>query len=65
MRFKNKELVIKKASKKIREYNNNLTEYAIFLEEQYEELIEKYQFPCKDLLELIYPKFLRQISLNT
>jgi hypothetical protein len=65
MKFTNKELVIKKAIKKIKEYNNNINEETIFIEKQYEELIEKYQFPCKDLLELIYPKFLRQISLNT
>ncbi len=61
-KVKNKNIYLKKAWSKITEYNNELKRCIEYHKEKYAEVIEKYQFPFDDLLEIIYPKCLQQLA---
>jgi hypothetical protein len=39
--------------------NNRINDHILDLKETYSDVIKKYQFPCDELLEIIYPKFLQ------
>ena len=44
--------------------NNKINNLILDLKKTYADVIEKYQFPCDELLEIIYPKFLQRSLLQ-
>ena len=62
---RNKKQVSKKIKQTIIEYNDEIKEYIADLKAEYNETIKKYQFLCDELLDLIYPQFLQQLSMST
>lgn len=60
-RYKNEPLFIKKTESRMKVCNNKINSLILDLKETYACVIKKYQFPCDELLEIIYPKFLQQL----
>jgi hypothetical protein len=46
----------------IRDFDNNLKENMRELEQKYASVIQKYSFPLKGLLKMIYPDFIQQAT---
>jgi hypothetical protein len=61
---KNKKQILAKATQKILEYRNMIKHDVLLLRKDYAEQIEKYQFLCDELFQIIYPKFLQQLSFR-
>ena len=63
-RLKNEPLFIKKTEERMKVCNNKINNLILDLKKTYADVIEKYQFPCDELLEIIYPKFLQRSLLQ-
>jgi hypothetical protein len=61
---KNKKQFYTKATQKILEHRNMIRHDTLLLKKQYAEQIDKYQFLCDELLEIVYPKCLQRLSFN-
>jgi len=61
---KNKKQFYTKAIQKILEYRDMIGHDTLLLKKQYAEQIDKYQFLCDELLEIVYPKFLQRLSFS-
>lgn len=61
---KYKEQFYTKATQKILEYRDMIRDDTLLLKKQYAEQIAKYQFLCDELFEIVYPKFLQQLSFD-
>ncbi len=59
--LKNDSLFIKKVNERIKDCNNKLNDLVLDLKRTHASVIGKYQFPCDELLEIVYPKFLQQL----
>jgi hypothetical protein len=63
-RLKNDPLFIKRTEERMKVCNNKINNLILDLKKSYADVMEKYQFPCDELLEIIYPKFLQQLALS-
>jgi hypothetical protein len=63
-KVKNKKQFLTKAKKEILEYRKLIEHDVHVLKNEYDEQIGNYQFLCDELFEVIYPKFLQQLSFS-
>lgn len=61
---KNKKQFLTKAKKGILEYRKLIDQDVRVLKNEYDEQINKHRFLCDELFEIIYPKFLQQLSFS-
>ena len=61
---KNKKQFYTKATQKILEYRDIIRHDTLLLPKLYAEQIDKCQFLCDELLEIVYPKCLQRLSFN-
>jgi hypothetical protein len=61
-RFKNSPLFIKETKEEMKDCNNKINNLVLSLKKRYSNVIEKYQFPCDELLEIIHPKFFQELG---
>lgn len=64
-RFKNSPQFIKEIKEEMKDNNNKINNLISDLKKRYVDVIEKYQFPCDELLEIIYPRFFQELSAKT
>ncbi len=62
-KIKNKKLYLVRAWPKITDHNDEIKIALEHLKKKHANVIEKYQFPFDDLLELIYPNCLQQLAV--
>lgn len=62
-KIKNKKIYLKKVWPKIIDMNDEIKRALEYLKKKHANVIEKYQFPFDDLLEIIYPKCLQQLAV--